>query len=227
MTIAKGFAPILCAAACLLGAQQSRAHEQASTNTQEHVAELVERYLHLHNTHQLNQVMELYAQDAVFVLSMGREPALGREAIRELERFDVYAQSTVQPYGFTYERRGNGWAVHQQGVVEHSDVFSALGIVIVQTQPTRDAFIIVDGQIAQITQPELKPACRSIAFTGFSGLVAWLMETRDPRAPDLVSKGRLQLVPGTIPVIISAIADWRRATGWAPDPKAVRDCATA
>jgi hypothetical protein len=186
---------------------------------------IVERYLELHNTHQLNAVMELYAPDATFALNMGREPVQGRDAIRELERFDVYAKSTVQPHGLTYERRGSGWAVHLAGVIEHSDVFSALGMVIVRAEPTRDAFVISDGFIRLVTQPEIKAACRKIAGTGFAAMTKWLVETGDPRAPDVAPAGKLRLVPGTIPLVVSAITDWRRAAGWAPDPAEVRQCA--
>ena len=188
---------------------------------------VVEKYLHLHNTHKLNQTMEMYHTDAVFLLNGGRPPVNGRAAIRELERFDIYAKSTVQPYGLTFERRGSAWAVHLAGVTEHSDIFAAIGLVIVQTEPTRDAFIIERGLIRLITQPEVKAACRTGIIAGFVGMTKWLIDTNDARAPDLINDGKLKLVPGTIRLVVQAIKDWRAATGWEPDPATVRLCATA
>ena len=212
-------------AATLAGLLASTSAAQSEETPSEEPRALVDRYLELHNTHQLNLVMEMYAPDATFALSSDRGIATGREAIRELERFDVYANSTVQPYGMTYERRGDAWHVHLEGVVEHSDVFSALGIVIVRTQPVRDAFIIADGRIQAVIQPELQPACSKVAATGFAAMTRWLVESGDARAPDLAPDGKLKLVPGTILIAISAISDWRRASGWAPDPVGVRQCA--
>ena len=45
-----------------------------------------------------------------------------------------------------------------------------------------------------------------------------LAKTGDPREKVLMKDGRLQLNIDTVPVMAEAVADWRRATGWSPDP---------
>ena len=99
-------------------------------------------------------------------------------------------------------------------------------MTIVVAQPVRDGFELRGGKIAKIVQPDLNPACTRIALRGFVGLVSWLEETSDHRAPILVSEGRLALKPETIPVIVDALKDWRAASGWKPEGEDVRSCAT-
>ena len=194
--------------------------------TEQEARDLVEHYLDLHNAHRFNEVLDLYADDAVFQLNSGRPSVQGKEEIRKLELFDVYASSHLQPYGLEYEKKDGGWRVHIAGVIEHSRIFSALGMTIVVAQPVRNGFELRGGKIAKIVQPDLNPACTKIALGGFVGLVSWLEETSDYRAATLVTDGRLALKPETIPLIVDALKDWRSASGWKPESEDVRSCAT-
>lgn len=107
---------------------------------------IVESYIAAQNRHDLAAVMAHYATDAVFLLNSGRPPVTGKPAIERLERFDIYAASTLQPFGLTFARDGDGWTVSIAGVIENSAVFSAMGMVIVRTQPVRDGFVIRPDQ---------------------------------------------------------------------------------
>ena len=198
---------------------------QAQEMTELEARTLVERFLELHNQHRYEEVMILYAEDARFQLNGGRPEVRGKEEIRKLQLFDAYARSHLQPYGMRYEPTETGWTVHIEGVIEHSDVFSALGMKIVHAQPVRNGFDLSGGKIVRIVQPDLNPACSGIAMEGFSGLVAWLETSGDHRAGDLIVDGRLALVPSKIPLIVDALKDWRNSTGWSPQAAAVRECA--
>lgn len=199
------------------------ATKQAMTEADARI--LVEHYLALHNQHRFEEVMALYADDAIFQLNGGRPEVQGKQDIRKLELFDAYARSHLQPYGMRYERTQGGWTVHIDGVIEHSDIFAALGMTIVHARPVRNGFVLRDGKIAGIVQPDLNAACSRIAIEGFTGLASWLASTNDYRSADLISEGRLAFVPSKLPLIVDALKDWRSATGWAPQAEAVRECA--
>jgi hypothetical protein len=130
---------------------------------------LLKDYIERHNSHDLEGVMELYAENAIFYLSMGRPPVHGRDAIIELERFDVAAQSTIYPQQATFERDGDLWRIHIGGAIEHSEIFEAAGVSIVMAQEIRNAFVLKDGRIVAINQPDLQPACTDTVLEAFRG----------------------------------------------------------
>ena len=201
------------------------AHDVRAQQNADEVRALIASYIERHNSHDLAGVMELYAEDAVFHLSMGRPPVAGRAAIRELERFDVAAQSTIYPQGIRVEQDAGLWRVHINGAIEHSEIFEAAGVSIVMAQGIRNAFVLRGGQIIELYQPALLPACSDTVLAAFSGLVQWLEESDDPRRHRLVANGFINLTPETIPHVILALQDWRGRTGWQPAPDRVSQCA--
>ncbi|MEE4184787.1 MAG: ketosteroid isomerase family protein [Gammaproteobacteria bacterium] len=187
--------------------------------------QLLQTYVEAHNSHALDEVMQLYSDDAVFYLNSGRGPVRGRQQIRELELFDTVAGSTIYPQGLTFAEQADGWAVAISGALEHSEIFAAFGVAIVLAEPIREAFFLANGQIIEVHQPELAPACREVVLAGFVGLTDWLRRADPERAAVLTRAGRIHLTPATIPDVIAAIGDWRSATGWAPARSAVSACA--
>ena len=186
---------------------------------------LAHAYHDTHNRHDLAATMALYAPDATFQLNMGRPLVKGRDAITELERFDAIAGSSLYPYGWRATQQGTDWAIHVDGVVEHSRIFSALGLQIVIAVPDAPVLLLKGGQITHINQPPLRPACTGQIVAGFTALATWLTDTNSPLTPALVSENRLVLKPETLPALIAQITLWRTATGWAPDPAQTRACA--
>ena len=170
--------------------------------------------------------MALYAEEAVFYLSMGRPPVHGRDAIMKLERFDVAAQSTIYPQQASFERDGDLWRIHIGGAIEHSEIFEAAGVSIVMAQAIRNAFVLKDGRIVEINQPDLQPACSSTVLEAFRGAVAWLHETKDARQQRLVENAIIKLTPETIPDVIFLLREWRRETDTMPASAAMSECAT-
>lgn len=197
----------------------------AAQENPQQVRTLIKAYIERHNSHDLAGVMDLYAENAVFYLSMGRPPVSGREAITDLERFDVAAQSTIYPQGITAQRDGEVWRVHIDGAIEHSEIFEAAGAAIVRAQGIQNAFVLRDGKIIEIHQPDLVSACSGIVLEAFRGLVSWLAETGDPRQDRLVANGFINLTPETIPDIVIALREWRERTSSNPDPATVSACA--
>lgn len=195
-------------------------------DTEEQARALITTYIERHNSHDLNGVMALYADDAVFYLSMGRPPVHGREAIEGLERFDVAAGSTIYPQNVSVERDGKLWRVHIKGAIEHSEIFEAAGVSIVMAQAIRDAFVLRDSRIVAVHQPDLEPACSNIVLSAFRGAVAWLIAENDPRQEQLVENGFIKLTPATIPDVIALLREWRQTSGVKPDPLAMSACAT-
>jgi hypothetical protein len=187
---------------------------------------LLKDYIERHNSHDLEGVMALYADEAVFYLSMGRPPVHGRDAIMELERFDVAAQSTIYPQQVSFEQDGDLWRIHIDGAIEHSEIFEAAGVSIVMAQGIQDAFVLRDGRIVEINQPDLQPACTATVLEAFRGSVAWLHETNDGRQQLLVENGFIKLTPKTIPDVISLLREWRRKTNTMPDAATMSACAT-
>lgn len=187
---------------------------------------LLKDYIERHNSHDLEGVMALYAEDAILYLSMGRPPVHGRDAIMELERFDVAAQSTIYPQQVIYERDGESWRIHIGGAIEHSEIFEAAGVSIVMAQAIQNAFVLKDGRIVEINQPDLQPACTEAVLEAFRGAVAWLHETNDDRQQRLVENGFIKLTPETIPDVVFLLREWRRETGTMPASATMSACAT-
>lgn len=211
---------VLALLVCLGGSAPAVAQESTAA-----ALALIKRYVEYHNSHDIDGVMDLYAKDAVFFLSMGRPEVRGKSAIENLERFDVAAGSTIYPQRLQVERDGDRWRVHIGGAIEHSEIFEATGASIVMAQGMDDAFVLRDGKIMEIHQPELEPACRDIIVPALRRAADWLVAENDTRAAQLVENGFLRLTPETIPRVVVALHDWRAATGVAPDPAAVSSCA--
>ncbi len=184
-------------------------------------------YLDDHNRHDLAATMAHYDEGAAFQLSMGRARVAGLVAITELERFDAVAGSILVPFGWSATRLpdGKGWAVSVKGVLEHSRIFSAVGLPIVIAVPQAPVFHIRDGRITYSHQPPLQSACLAPIAAAFTGLAKWLTDTASPLAPALLKEGRLDLQPATLPVIEAQLARWRQASGWSPTPAQLRACA--
>jgi len=201
--------PSLVAAAALasLLALTSLQTTFAQTNDAEALA-LVQTYLERHNEHNLDGVMALYAEDAVFTLSMGRGDVTGKAAIRELETFDVLASSFLAPFGLVLRQEGDAWSVDIAGVLESSDVFSAAGLPIVIAEPVRAGFVLRNGKILKVKQPEIRPACRMAIVKAFSALATYLTDTNDPRAALVLNtSGRLNLTPQTLTLVIQLLKE--------------------
>jgi hypothetical protein len=112
-------------------------------------------YLDDHNRHDLAATMAHYSADAAFQLNMGRPRVTGVPAITELERFDAIASSILIPFGWSAVAlpQGQGWAVSVKGVLEHSRIFSAVGLPIVVAVPIAPVFHIREGRISYSHQP--------------------------------------------------------------------------
>jgi hypothetical protein len=205
---------------CLLARQPAAAQTSA-----ESAIALVKDYIEHHNAHELDATASLYAEDAVFFLNMQRPPIHGRDAIRDLERFDVAAGSTLYPQALEAEENGGRWHVHIGGVIEHSAIFEAAGATIVMAEGIDDAFVFESGKIVELRQPELLPACRDIVLGAFRGAVDWLRSRSDPRREALVDGAFLRLTPDTIPDVVALLREWRADTGQAPAPATVSACA--
>jgi hypothetical protein len=186
---------------------------------------LAKAYHETHNRHAMASTMDFYAPDASFQLNMGRPLVKGRSAIAELERFDAVAGSILLPYGWRAERQDDGWSVHVTGVIEHSRVFSAMGLDIVMAVPEAPVLILREGRIIHVNQPPLKTECTSQILSGLTALAGWLQAEGRPLASLLVVDGRLVLKPELLPAVLGEAAAWRAATGWHPDPSQVRACA--
>lgn len=182
-------------------------------------------YHDTHNRHALAATMALYAEDASFQLNMGRALVKGREAIAELERFDAVAGSILMPFGWRAERQGDSWAVHVAGVIEHSRVFSAMGLDIVMAVPEAPVMVLRGGRIVHVNQPPLRVECSRQIVAGFAALAGWMTTAGRPLAPVLMADGRLVLRPELLPALIDEAGQWRAATGWQPEPAAARACA--
>lgn len=185
---------------------------------------IAKAYIDDHNGHDLDAVMAHYHPDATFQLNMGRPLVRGLAAIRELERFDAVARSLLLPYGWDAVPVGGRWEVRVAGVVENSEIFSALGLHIVIAVPQAPVFQLQDGRIIHSEQPPLRAECLAIIQEGFSKTAKWISETRSPLAPALLDGAWLRLEPALLGAIAQQIGAWRAASGWSPKPSDMRAC---
>jgi len=79
-----------------------------------------------------------------------------------------------------------------------------MGLKIVLAEGLDNGFVLEDGKIRTIVQPELKPACMEAMGAGFAQLIDWLTETGDPRGEILLRDRSLHLTGDTAPVLIEA-----------------------
>jgi len=205
-------------------AHENATHVPLAQLTEEGAIAAAKAYLAVHNEHDLERVMEFYAEDATFQLSNGRALISGREQIRELERFDAIAKSTLIPFGWSARETPKGWEVSVRGVLENSSIFSAVGLNLVLAKPERPVFLIRNGLIQHSEQPALLPACQQAAMTAFDSVAKWLISRKDPRAPGMVINGRLKLEPYLLPAVAQLITEWRITAEWSPTTMQVWEC---
>ena len=198
------------------------AHAQQSAD--EAVA-LVEAYIQAHNAHAPDETLAFYHDDADFHLSMERGAVRGVEAIARLEHFDAAVGSTLYPQHLIAHRHGKSWRVGFSYVIEYSEIFAAMGLTIVLAEGMETGFVLEEGRIRTIFQPELNPSCMGVMGPGFAALVRWLEDSDDPRRTTLVPEGALQLNADTAATLIDAARDWRTQTGWGPTREQAFECA--
>lgn len=186
---------------------------------------LVEHYIATHNAHRPDDTLTYYASDADFHLSMGRGVVSGIDAIARLESFDAAAGSTLYPQDLTARLVDGRWVVGFGHVIENSEVFSAMGLRIVLAQGLETGFVLKDGKIDALYQPDLYPACTAIMAAGFKELLQWLADSGDSRSTILLRNGRLNLTGETAPLLIAAVQDWRADTAWRPTDGETLACA--
>lgn len=224
MPLARAFAAS-CLGSLLAILQTGSQGVQAQGSAAQAIA-LIDSYIKTHNAHRPGETLAYYAQDADFHLSMGRGVVNGIDAIARLESFDAAAGSTLYPQNLTARPAAGGrWVVGFDYVIEYSDVFSAMGLRIVLAQGLETGFVLNNGSIEVLYQPDLYPACTAVMATGFRGLMQWLVDSEDSRAAVLLDNGRLNLTGTTAPLLISAAQDWRAETGWGPTGDEALACA--
>ena len=199
----------------------------AAAQSEDAVRAMVAQYFAAHNAHRLDEVMAFYADTASFTLTMGRGTVVGKPQVRNLELFDAMAGSVLHPFGASFEKREDGWHMHLAGVLESSSVFRAMGLHVVRTQPIRSTFVIRDGRIISVIQPELVAGCTRTMLAGLGELTKWLTASKSPLADILLLNGRLNLRETNVAEAVLAINDWRAQTGWQPVPADVAQCAGA
>jgi hypothetical protein len=213
-----------CCSAGLVGAALMAASAGAQQSAEEAVA-LVEAYIQTHNAHQPEETLAFYHDDADFHLSMQRGAVQGIEAIARLEYFDAAVGSTLYPQHLVAHPYGNAWRVGFAYVIEYSEIFAAMGLTIVLAEGMETGFVLDQGRIRTIFQPELNPACMGVMGPGFAALIRWLKDSDDPRRSTLAPEGSLQLTADTGAVLIDAARDWRKQTGWGPTREQALECA--
>ncbi len=186
---------------------------------------LVERYIKTHNAHRAEETLGYYAPEADFHLSMGRGVVSGVDEIARLESFDAAAGSVLYPQNLRATLVDGRWVVGFDHVIEYSEVFSAMGQRIVLAQGLERGFVLRNGRIEVLYQPDLYPACTTIMAGGFRGLVQWLVDSEDTRSDALLRDGRLNLTAETAPLLIAAAGDWRAQSGWGPTDDEALACA--
>ncbi|MBC7520876.1 MAG: hypothetical protein H7268_07255 [Sandarakinorhabdus sp.] len=199
----------------------------AAAETEASARAVAARYFAAHNAHHLDDVMALYAENSRFTLSMGRGTVVGTASLRNLELFDAMAGSVLHPFGASFEAQEDGWHMHLAGVLESSSIFRAMGLYIVRTQPIRSTFVIRDGHITAVIQPELMPACSRTMVHGLDALTDWLKSSQNPFGDILLHDGRLDLRATNVAETIATINAWRAKTGWQPEPADAAQCAGA
>lgn len=186
---------------------------------------LVKEYIEAHNNHDIPLEISYYDEDAVFILSGNRGRATGHEEIRKLLEFDVAASSNIKPFGLRSESIGDAVVrIDLAGVVEHSDIFRALGFGTVTTDPLKGAFFIRHGKIIEARQPEFRAPCAEELAGGMGLFTGWLKTDLPDIHSILVPNGEFLIRADLIPTWLDALVDWRKATGWAPDDGRVAEC---
>lgn len=198
----------------------------AAQSSEEEALAIVLAYIDAHNAHDLGSTMAFYDSRATFELSYGRGVATGHEEIEELERFDVIAGSQLYPFGVTAAQSGDFWEVEARGVVEYSDMFSAMGMGVAIALPKEPIMRLRSGKVARMVQPPLAPACLRIARQALEGTSRWLVERNDPRREGLMEGQALILEPHLLPIVAQLLREWRVVTQTRPDASDLRKCAT-
>jgi hypothetical protein len=180
--------------------------------------------MNAHNSHNLGAEIKFYSEDAIFVLSQGRGEVRGREAIARLLQFDVAAGSAVSIDKLGVRRENDEIVIDTGPATERSRVFAALGIPIMRSSPTNDAFRIQDGKLSFVRQPEFTEACGAVAGDAMRVFGGWLKSDRPDAYARLYHDDKLDIRAEIVNIWIADIRAWRSSTGWRPDRIALANC---
>jgi hypothetical protein len=182
------------------------------------------RYVAAVNAGDAEGALRMFDDDAVMYLNGGRI-ARGREALRAIESFHAVVRPSIEPQGLSVRITDGQAVVSVARVVESSRIFSAMGLPTVTTEAVDDGFVIKDGQIVSARQPEFAEACRTVMAAAMTAVRGWLVTRHDSRLDHVLPGGVPRMDAATAQAWISALEDWRSATGWKPDPAAQLACA--
>jgi hypothetical protein len=143
-------------------------------------SELIQSYIDMHNTHDVEKSLGYYHEDAVFELK-GVWTKKGLDDIRGLEEFDAAMNSHLD----LREMRQSGDTVYSR-VVENNDWFGAIGITDLIHDPV--VFVIEGRKIKNIIgYPDQETGKEIEAAIG--QIFEWSQKTGDSAVFELLPKG--------------------------------------
>lgn len=164
--------------------------------------DVVQTYLELHNSHDVDGVMALLSSEIEFELC-GVWTKRGKVAIRELEEFDATTDSYLALEGF--ELDGN--IVSCRGV-ERNEWFRLAGLS--EARYRRCAFTVEGEMIVRLLAQYEDESAQTIA-DGLHAITQWAQKHRPETLGELMPGGSFRYGQSAAKAWLSLLDEWRRS----------------
>jgi ketosteroid isomerase-like protein len=169
-------------------------------------AALLERYVRLHRSGDVDGLLAMHTEDAEFVLP-GQEPIRGRSALRDLFESDAVLGSELVMAGI----HARGDTIVVDSITETSKWFRALGVAQVRYRPGTK-FVLRGGRIAGTYATPFDDETRERLAERFELLLRWMRENRPDAVNRLMPGGDFRHDAASARLWLEILDEWKSAT---------------
>lgn len=165
-------------------------------------AALVERYLELHRSGDVDGLLALHTAESEFVIP-GQEPIRGTAAVRNLCEWDAVLGSELVMTGI----RSDGDTILIDSVVERNKWFQGLGLFEVRYEPgTR--IVLQNGRISGTYPAALEAETQQRLMERFQTLLQWMGKHRPDALAELLPGGKFRYDAAAARLWLEVLAEW-------------------
>ena len=162
----------------------------------------VRTYFEAHNSHHVEKIMSLYAEDTKLTI-IGAWTKKGKREIRKLEEWEAALNSHLT---FTNLKASGDTITFK--VTEQDDLLRAAGIDKVRGSCS---MIFSSGLIKEI-RAELTPKSEEVLEESFDLIVEWVSQKRSHKLDELMPEGKWIFSAETAKGWLALVEEWRKET---------------
>jgi SnoaL-like protein len=168
---------------------------------------LVEHYVELHRSGDIDELLALHSDDAEFLIP-GQEPIRRIAALRNLFEWDAVLKSEL----FMDSISAEGDTIVVDSVIERNKWFQAIGLSEARFQPgTR--MVLKDGRIVGTYPAAFDAETQKRVAAGFERIVRWLRQYRPEALERLLPGGKFKYDAASAKLWLEVFEEWKSSDG--------------